>query len=395
MRISRRVEAMVSSITLEVAARTRELVGQGRDIVSLTLGEPDFPTPPHIRQAACVAIERGVGRYTPVSGIGELRKAAADDLSAVHGVPIGAEHVMVSTGAKQCLCNALQALLNDGDEVLVPTPTWPSHVELVRLAGGVAVLCETRAENGFRLDVDLLRQRITPRTRLLLLASPSNPTGALIDEATMRDVIQLLREFPHLLVLTDDLYRRLVYAPGRFVSLLRLEPSLWGRVVLVDGVSKTYAMTGWRIGFCAAPTHLIAAMDKLQGQVTTNAAAVSQHAALAALKGQQLPTDCMVQEFDVRRQAMCSLLRAIPRVSLTEPLGAFYCFPNVSEYLGGAIADDVALSNHLLQEFSVAVVPGSGFFAPGHLRLSYSANLSLIEEGLDRLRRGLLSLRPA
>jgi aspartate aminotransferase len=369
------------------------MVAAGKDIVSLTLGEPDFDTPAHIRAAASLALERGASRYTPVCGIAELRAAAAADLSAVHGVAIRPDEVMVSTGAKQCLFNALQALIDDGDEVLIPTPTWPSHTELVRLAGGIPILCPSDASAGFAINIELLRRKITPRTRLLLLCSPSNPTGAVIDETTAQALVLLLREHPEIIVMTDDLYRRLVYAPGRFVSLLTIDPSLWGRIVLIDGVSKSYAMTGWRIGFCAAPRPLIAAMDKLQGQVTTNAAAVSQHAALAALTGDQAPTEKMVAEFDARRSVMYAALSAIPDVRCVEPHGAFYCFPDVSAYLGPKVPDDVALSRYLLEEAAVAVVPGTGFYAPGHIRLSYATSVPLIEEGVRRLASGLQSLR--
>jgi aspartate aminotransferase len=393
MKVSRRVDALVPSITLEVAARAKAMVAAGKDIVSLTLGEPDFDTPAHIRAAASLALERGASRYTPVCGIPELRAAAAADLSAVHGVVIRPDEVMVSTGAKQCLFNALQALIDDGDEVLIPTPTWPSHAELVRLAGGIPILCPSDASAGFAINIELLRRKITPRTRLLLLCSPSNPTGAVIDETTAQALVLLLREHPEIIVMTDDLYRRLVYAPGRFVSLLTIDPSLWGRIVLIDGVSKSYAMTGWRIGFCAAPRPLIAAMDKLQGQVTTNAAAVSQHAALAALTGDQAPTEKMVAEFDARRSVMYAALSAIPDVRCVEPHGAFYCFPDVSAYLGPKVPDDVALSRYLLEEAAVAVVPGTGFYAPGHIRLSYATSVPLIEEGVRRLASGLQSLR--
>lgn len=393
MKVSRRVDALVPSITLEVAARAKAMVAAGKDIVSLTLGEPDFDTPAHIRAAASLALERGASRYTPVCGIAELRAAAAADLSSVHGVAIRPDEVMVSTGAKQCLFNALQALIDDGDEVLIPTPTWPSHAELVRLAGGIPILCPSDASAGFAINIELLRRKITPRTRLLLLCSPSNPTGAVIDETTAQALVLLLREHPEIIVMTDDLYRRLVYAPGRFVSLLTIDPSLWGRIVLIDGVSKSYAMTGWRIGFCAAPRPLIAAMDKLQGQVTTNAAAVSQHAALAALTGDQAPTEKMVAEFDARRSVMYAALSAIPDVRCVEPHGAFYCFPDVSAYLGPKVPDDVALSRYLLEEAAVAVVPGTGFYAPGHIRLSYATSVPLIEEGVRRIASGLQSLR--
>lgn len=399
MRISDRVRRLERSITLAVAARTRDLRAQGHDIIGFTIGEPDFDTPAHIKAAAFEALGRGATKYTAVAGIQELRQAVADELSAVHGVAIAADEVLVSTGAKQALFNLMHVLCDPGDEVIVPTPCWPSHVELARMAGATPVLLPQRIEDGFVIDAARLAAAITPRTRVVVLNSPTNPTGAVYDEGALGRVAQVLREAlarnPDLTIVTDDLYRRLVYPPARFCSLLHVAPDLWPRVVLVDGVSKTYAMTGWRIGYVAAPRPLIEAMDSLQGQVTTNAAAVAQHAALAAITGDQAPVQAMIDEFDRRRQAMCAALAALPGVRLCEPRGAFYCFPDFSAYLQPhrGLPDDVALADYLMTEAGVAAIPGSGFYAPGFLRFSYATSLPLIEEGMRRLTAGLQRLR--
>jgi aspartate aminotransferase len=267
------------------------------------------------------------------------------------------------------------------------------------MAGGSPVLLRQRLEDGFVIDADLLAAQLTPRTRVVLLSSPTNPTGAVYDEASLKRVAEVLRpavqKNPDLMIVTDDLYRRLVYAPTRFCSILHVAPDLAKNVILVDGVSKTYAMTGWRIGFVAAPRPLIEAMDGLQGQVTTNAAAVSQHAALAAITGDQAPVLAMIDEFDRRRKVMSAALKAMPGVTLCEPRGAFYCFADFSSYLQphGRLANDLALLDYLMSEAGVAAIPGSGFFAPGFLRFSYATSLELIEEGMSRLARGLDRLR--
>lgn len=399
MRISERVGKIEPSITLSVAARARELVASGHDIISFTIGEPDFDTPAHIKAAAAAALERGATKYTAVAGLLELRAAAAADLSRTHGVPIAPEEVMVSAGAKQSLFNLLHALCDPGDEVIVPTPCWPSHVELARMAGATAVLLPQRLADGFVLDPALLAATLTPRTRVVLLSSPTNPTGAVYDREVLERTAEVLRDAvranPELFIVTDDLYRRLVYPPALPCSLLQVAPDLAPHVVLIDGVSKTYAMTGWRIGFVAAPRPLIAAMDALQGQVTTNAVAVSQHAALAALTGDQAPVQAMIDEFDRRRQVMSAALRAMPGVTLCEPRGAFYCFADFSPYLmpHRGLPNDVALSDFLMSEAGVAAIPGSGFFAPGSLRFSYATSLPLIEQGMQRLADGLAVLR--
>jgi aspartate aminotransferase len=397
MRLSGRVQRIQPSITLTVAARARALQEQGRDILSFGVGEPDFDTPKHIQAAAIAAMERGAGKYTAVAGISELRAAAAEELARVHDMPLKAENILVSTGAKHSLYNLLLSVLDDGDEVIVPTPCWPSHVEMVRIAGGVPVLAEQRSEDGFRLDPGVLARLLTPRTRALLLNSPTNPTGAVYDQACLTEIAAVIRARggPELLIITDDLYRRLVYAPSVWASLCRVAPDLRARTLLIDGVSKTYAMTGWRIGFCAGPRPLLEAMQALQGQVTTNATTVAQHAALAALTGDQAPVEVMRTEFDRRRQVMHRALSTIPGLRCAEPQGAFYCFPDVRAYLrpeGPGPRDDIELCDWLLQHAGLAAIPGSGFFAPGFLRFSYATSLPNIEEGMRRLSTGLSEL---
>jgi aspartate aminotransferase len=394
MRLSGRVQRIQPSVTLAVAARARALQLQGRDIISFGVGEPDFDTPAHIQAAAAAAMAQGAGKYTAVAGIAELRAAAAAELSAVHDLKLGPENILVSTGAKHSIYNLLMALLDDGDEVIVPTPCWPSHVELVRMAGGVPVLAEQRSEDGFQLDPELLGRLLTKRTRALMLNSPSNPTGAVYNEASLLALAAVIRDRggPDLLIITDDLYRRLVYAPTVWASLCRVAPDLSGRTLLIDGVSKTYAMTGWRIGFCAGPRPLLEAMQALQGQVTTNATTIAQHAALAALTGDQAPVEAMRAEFDERRQVMYGALRQIPGVRCVEPQGAFYCFPDLRAYLrptGPGPRDDIELCEFLLEHAGIAAIPGTGFFAPGFLRFSYATSLQSIQEGMRRLAKGL------
>jgi aspartate aminotransferase len=395
MRISERVRRIAPSLTLAVSAKAAKLKAQGVDVIGFGAGEPDFDTPDHIKRAVVEAMARGASKYTAVAGTPELRRAVADELNAAHGIQLGPEEVIVSCGAKHSLFNLFTALCDDGDEVIVPSPCWVSYPELVAMAGGKPVILETRADEGFRLDERRLAALVSPRTRAIVLCSPSNPTGALYDAATLEAVARVIadRGGPETFVITDDIYRRLVYR-GAWASMCRVAPKLAARTILVDGVSKSYAMTGWRIGYCAGPRDLVAAMATLQGQSTTNAAAVSQAAALAALTGPQEPVEEMRREFDRRRQAMVAGLRAIPGVKLHEPAGAFYAFPDLSAYTGapGKPADDVALAEYLLEKARVAVVPGSGFLAPGFARLSYATSMKNVEEGVRRIGAALAEL---
>jgi aspartate aminotransferase len=396
MKIADRIGRIQPSLTLAVSARADKLRRAGVDVVAFGVGEPDFETPEAIRDAVIDQLRngKGLGKYTAVPGTPELRAAAAEELGRAHGIQLTAEQVIVSAGAKQSLFNLFMSLLDEGDEVIVPIPAWVSYTDLVQMAGGKPVLLPTQAANGFRPDAAALERLITPRTRALLINSPCNPTGAVYDESALRGIAEALLRHPHVALITDDIYRQLVYGVP-WVSILRLCPALQNRTILVDGVSKTYAMTGWRVGFCVGPPELVKAMSTLQGQSTTNAATVSQAAALVALrmKAGEGPLEAMRLEFDQRRRVMVERLRAIPGVQLAEPHGAFYCVPDVSAYLGGGMKDDMALADYLLDEAKVAVVPGSGFFAPGCLRLSYAASMERVEEGLRRIASALAKLR--
>jgi aspartate aminotransferase len=392
MKIASRVAKIQPSLTLAVAAKAAALQQKGVDVIAFGVGEPDFDTPSAIKEAAIAALGRGVGKYTAVPGTPQLRAAVAEEMNRIHGTKHAAENVIVSVGAKHSLYNLLMALLDDGDEVIIPAPCWVSYPELVTMAGGSPVLLHTRPEENYRIDEQALEKLVTPRTRAIMLNSPCNPTGAVYDEAAMRAVASVMSRHKDLLVISDDIYRRLVYGV-KWVSLAKLAPEIADRVILVDGVSKSYAMTGWRIGFCAGPKPLISAMSTLQGQSTSNPAAISQAAALAALTGSQDAVEDMRAEFDRRRKVMIAKLRAIKDVKLNEPRGAFYCFPDLSAYLGDRVKDDVALAEWILERGKVALVPGSGFFAPGFVRLSYATSLKNVEEGVARIAAALEELR--
>ena len=392
MKIAARVTRIQPSLTLAVSAKAAKLKAQGVDVIAFGVGEPDFDTPDYVKDAAIAAIQKGgVAKYTAVSGTPALRAAVAEELNGAHGTKHTAEDIIVSVGAKHSLFNLFMAMLDDGDEVIIPAPCWVSYPELVQMAGGKAVLLPSKAEDGYQLDGDALAKLVTPKTRAIVLNSPSNPTGAVYNRASMEAVAKVLRAHPDLYAITDDIYRKLVYGV-EWLSLPRLAPDIADRVLLVDGVSKTYAMTGWRIGYLAGPRVLVKAMDTLQGQSTTNASAVAQAAALAALTGPQDSIATMHTEFDRRRRAMTAGLRAIPKVVLHEPLGAFYCFPDVSAYCGGQLKDDVALAEYILEKGRVAAVPGTGFNAPGFMRLSYATSMKNVEEGVRRIGEALAQL---
>jgi aspartate aminotransferase len=398
IRLASRLDPVKPSITLAVSARAGELKARGIDVISFGAGEPDFDTPEHIKQAARAALDRGVAKYTHVAGLIELRRAIAAELGAAHGVDVAADQVLVSCGAKHSLYNLFMALLDPGDEVIIPAPFWVSYPDLVLLAGGTPVVLPTEARNGFVPDPAALAALFTPRTRALVLNTPSNPTGGVFGADTLRAIGELCAA-RGVLIVSDDIYRSLVYGSARYTSVASLSPEIARHTVLVDGVSKTYAMTGWRIGYCAGPPELIKGMSTIQGQSTSNPTHIAQVAALAALTGPQECVGEMRTAFDARRREMVARLRAIEGVELHEPLGAFYCFPDLSAHVGrkapsGApISDDVALCNYLVEEGRVAVVPGSGFGAPGFVRLSYACSMDDIRNGLDRMGEALGRLK--
>jgi aspartate aminotransferase len=391
MKIAARVARIQPSMTLAVSAKAAKLKSQGVDVIAFGVGEPDFDTPESIKAAAVEALSRGVGKYTAVGGTSELRAAVAAELNRAHGTEHSPENVIVSVGAKHSLFNLFMALLDEGDEVVIPSPCWVSYPELVQMAGGRPVLLPTRPEEGYRIDEAALAARVGPRTRAVVLNSPCNPTGAVYDAETLAAVGRVVGRHPECAIVTDDIYRKLAYGVP-WVSVAQACPDLRERILLVDGVSKTYAMTGWRIGFCAGPRELVRAMETLQGQSTTNPTAIAQAAALAALTGPQDSVATMHDEFDRRRRVMFERLTAIAGVRLVEPHGAFYCFPDLSAYLGGRIKDDLALAEWILERGRVAVVPGSGFFAPGFVRLSYATSMKNVEEGVARIARALAEI---
>jgi aspartate aminotransferase len=394
-----RLDAIKPSITLAVTAKAARLKAQGVDVVSFGAGEPDFVTPEHIKAAARDALGKGaVARYTEVGGIAPLRATVAAELGRVHGTDIAPENVLVSCGAKHSLYNLFLALLDPGDEVIIPAPYWVSYPDMVMMAGGTPVIVPTSPDDDFTMRADALRAHVTPRTRAVVLNTPSNPTGAVYTKAQIEALAEVVLE-KNLLVVSDDIYRRLVYGGATYTSMASVGPELAARTILVDGVSKTYAMTGWRIGYTAGPAPLIKAMAKVQGQSTSNPTHLAQIATIAAITGPQEPVEAMRKAFDERRQTIVELLRAIPGVSCREPKGAFYAFPDLGAFLGRTapdgkvLGDDVTLCDWLVESGKVAVVPGSGFGAAGHVRLSYACSMENIKNGVGRLRESLLSLR--
>ena len=386
--LSTRAGALQPSLTLAIAAKARQLRADGHDICSLSAGEPDFDTPAFIRQAASEALESGHTRYGPVAGEPALRQAIATKLSEENGVPTTAEEVLVTNGGKQALYNLFQVLLGPGDEVLVPSPYWLSYPEMVQLAGARVTLLPSNAAQGFRLDPAALEAAITPASKLLVLNSPSNPTGMVLSRSELEAIAEVLRRHPQVAVVCDEIYEFLL-APGHtHHSFAAVAPDLAERVFIVNGFAKGWAMTGWRIGWLAGPRHVVAAAAALQSQSTSNVCSFAQFGALAAVSG---PRDCvreMAARFSERRSRLSAGLMAIPGLQLLAPEGAFYAFPNISA-LG---MDSMTLCNRLLEEVGLAVVPGVAFGDDHCIRLSCAAAESTLDDGLDRLRRFLSAL---
>ena len=369
-------------------ARAKALVAQGIDIVNLTAGEPDFETLPAARAGGIAAIESGFTRYPPVPGIPELRAAIAKKLERDNGVDYKANQIVVSNGAKQSIYNALMVLLDPGDEVLIPIPAWVSYPEMVRLAGGTPVTVDT-APSGYRLDAASIAAAVTPRTKVIMLNSPSNPTGVVCTDAELREVAQLALE-RDLYVISDEIYEKLTYG-AEFISIASLGDEIKDRTITVNGFSKAYAMTGWRMGYAAATAEIAEAMSGFQSQCTSGASSISQKAALAALEGDQAPVEAMRVQFDRRRRYVAERLQAMPGVKLDGlPEGAFYIFPRVDDLYGRTVAGtridgSITFAQALLERARVAVVPGQPFGADRHIRISYACSLETLTEGMDRM----------
>jgi len=395
LRFNRHVAAIKPSVTMAVTGRAKEMKASGIDVVSMSAGEPDFDTPQHIKDAAIEALGDGLTKYTPVAGTPELRKAVAEKFSRENSLEYEPAQVLVSIGGKHSCYLAVAALIDEGDEVLIPAPYWVSYPDMVILAGGTPIIMETTNDTGLKITPDQLRAAITSKTRMLILNSPSNPSGAVYTREELAALAEVLVS-TDVFVVSDDIYEHLIYE-GEHVNILNVKPELEDRTIVVNGVAKAYAMTGWRIGYAAGPEAVIKQMSKVQSQQTSNAVSFAQKATVAALNGPQGHMAEWKAEYDERRRYIVNRLNAVSGVACATPAGAFYVFPDVSTYIGKslggtAIEDDVTLCNQLLEEFKVATVPGSGFGTPGFMRISYATSMELIEEGMNRIEAGLKAL---
>ncbi len=397
MRLSRRLDAVAPSTTLALAQKAKELAAAGVDVVNLTAGEPDFSTPEHVRQAMYAATERGETRYTAVTGVPQLITAIRNHYEK-RSLNYGADQVIVSTGAKQCLFNALMALLEPGDEGVIVAPYWLSYVDMIRLAGGREKVVHTTEADGFLMAPAQLENALSSNVRVLLLNSPSNPAGAVYSSEALGALAEVLRRHPQVTIISDEIYERIYFGEGRCPTLLEVAPDLVPRTLVVNGCSKSYAMTGLRLGWAVGPKALISAMAKMQGQSTSGACAPVQWAALAALEGDQGVVETMRQAYDQRRRFVIRSLRELPQVGCFDPQGAFYALPNLSAYVGrrlpsGEEVRSVAqLAGHLVHAHALVTVPGEPFGAPDHLRLSIATNLEVLDKGVKRLGEALATL---
>ncbi|RNC84374.1 MAG: pyridoxal phosphate-dependent aminotransferase [Balneola sp.] len=396
--ISQRAQNVQPSATLKVTGRAKELRREGKSIVSLSAGEPDFKTPAYICEAAIKAINEGQHGYTMNPGTPELREAISAKLKRDNEFDYDPSQIICSNGAKQSVGFAILATINKGDEVIIPAPYWVSYPEMVRLAEGTAITVRTSFENDFRLTPTQLEQAITDKTRLLILCSPSNPTGSCYSKEDLEGLAAVLRKYPDVQVLSDEIYEYIVFE-GEHVSILNVAPDLKDRVIVVNGFSKGFAMTGWRLGYLAAHTDIVKAVSKIQSQETSAPSSISQAAGLAAYTNDLSEVFAMRNEFKKRRDFMVSSLNAIDGVSCFTPGGAFYVFPDISAYLGTAtpggeqISTSTELCMYLLDEYGLACVPGDAFGEPNGLRMSYAASMEELEEAMKRFKQGLATLK--
>lgn len=393
--LSQRVNSLAVSQTLAMSQKSTELRAQGVDVINLSVGEPDFHTPKHIKDAAARAIDENFTFYSPVPGYLSLRKAICEKLRKENGLTFAPEQIVVSTGAKQALCNVILSTINPGDEVIIPTPAWVSYVEMVKLAEGITVDVPAGIDNNFKITPAQLEAAITERTRMILLCSPSNPTGSVYTKDELQALVNVLARHPQIIVLSDEIYEHINYT-GSFTSLGSF-PEIADRTVIINGVSKAYAMTGWRIGYCAAPLAIAKACSKLQGQYTSGTCSIAQKAAEEAYTG---PQDCiaeMREAFRRRRDLVVELASKIPGLKVNEPQGAFYLFPEVSALMGKRCGDRVIntsadLAMYLLEEGHVATVDGGAFCAPGYIRFSYATSDDNLREAMRRIAEAVARL---
>jgi aspartate aminotransferase len=396
VRLATRVAKIKPSETLAITAKANALKAEGRDVIGFGAGEPDFDTPANIKQAAIKAIEAGFTKYTPVGGTDELKDAIINKLKRDNSLDYKRSQIVVSCGAKHSLYNLAQALFEQGDEVIIPAPYWVSYPDIVVLAGGTPVILNTLEKDRFKINPQQLKAAITPNTRALIINGPSNPTGAAYSPEELKAIASVLID-EDILIITDDIYEKILYTKYPFANIASVESKLKDRTIVVNGVSKAYAMTGWRIGYAAGPEEIIAAVNKIQSQNTSNPTSISQKASVEALNGDQSIVSMMVGEFQKRRDVIVAALNDIPNVKCLSPEGAFYVFPNVSgvygrSFKGKKIAGSTELIDYLLDEANVATVPGAAFGSDDHIRLSYATSLKNIEEGVKRIKNAMVKL---
>lgn len=397
MILSKRVSQLSPSLTLAITAKAKQMKAEGIDVINFAAGEPDFDTPESIKKGGIDAINSGFTKYTPDSGIPELKKAVCEKFKRDNNLDYEPSQILISCGAKHSLFNAIFALCDDGDEVIIPAPYWVSYEEQVKMAGATPIIIYTQEENDFKLTKELFRQAITSKTKAVIINSPCNPTGAVYSKEELEELAEIAVE-KKIYIISDEIYEYLVYDGRQHFSIAALGPEVKNLTITINGVSKAYSMTGWRIGYAAGPKEIISAMSNVQSHSTSNPTSISQKAALAALQG---PQECiyeMVAEFDKRRVVMVKKLNEIKGFRCKTPQGAFYAFPNVSSVYnlksnGKSLNNSFELAEFLLEEAKVAVIPGDGFGAPNYIRLSYATSLEHIEEGLDRIKRVIEGLK--
>lgn len=393
MKVSQRAQAVPPSATIAVTSRAKEMKAQGLDVLSFGAGEPDFDTPQFIKDAAIESLKKGQTKYTPAVGIPDLRKAIADKLLKENNLKYAPEQVVVNLGAKHSVYMAMQASLDPGDEVLLPTPYWVTYPETIKLAGAKAVVLQTTYKTGYKITPQQLKDAITPKTAMLVLNSPNNPGGFCYSPEELKALAKTL-EGTKVTVLSDEIYERLIYGDTRFVSFASLSEDAYNRTLTINGLSKSFSMTGWRLGYTAGPLEVLKAMARLQDHVTSNPVTFTQYAAIAALKDTTGAVEKMRVEFEKRGKVMADRLNAVEGITCMQPEGAFYCFPDVSAHFGrtidGAqIKDSMDFAKVLLEQKRVAVVPGAPFGSPNNIRLSFACSLEQIEKGIDRIQEWL------
>lgn len=397
MKLSNKAGNISPSITLSITAKANELKAQGVDVVSFGAGEPDFNTPENIINAAIKAMHEGKTKYTPAGGILDLKKVICKKFKDDNNLDYAPEQIIISTGAKQCIANTFMAILNPGDEVLIPVPYWVSYPELVKLADGVPVFVETSKENNYKYTVKDLEEAVSSKTKAILINSPNNPTGTIYNKEELEQIAEFAKKH-NLLIVSDEIYEKLIYDGEKHISIAALSQDAYDRTIVINGVSKTYAMTGWRLGYAAASKEVTKLMSSIQSHMTSNVNTIAQYAAIEALNGPVEDLNKMVKEFENRRNFMIKRLNSIDGVSIIRPSGAFYIMVNISSYFntsfkGEEIKNSVDFAKVLLDEEKVAVIPGAGFGLEGYIRLSYATSMEIIEKGIDRIEEFLKKIK--